>query len=362
MTGAEISELLLQTVFELPDFSRSANDDDRKRATELLKLFYVLCLHGKASEKTAGEFERVVNGETDFRLEASFLERMNDFFYEDEEIRTVPPDWIATTKDLLTLPFPSGLIPFRDSPHPEKTATLLLKALTAMFFRDGMLILPAPACLRSDDRGNVYFVRARMPVVLNERERMAAVSFAKAMAAQDFAAAARALSLSGRAAGSGKETAGMLEKFAKESAPLSFCGKVRLFLRFFPDLPLFFRHAAFVTQVTEKLCRPAFDEEKFGQTFLSLVSAALPEETKHRYAPCDDEALFRQTFSLSAHHMEQLSLQNKKVPAFLSDSGKIMEILSEQTVLKQFRVKKFRFRPYYLPLAIIIAMAAFLLF
>ena len=142
-----LPDLLFRSLWALKELPRSTEENDRKRAADLLKLFYCLELHLKKSGTDAENFERLLNNELDFRLEASLLERISDFFYKDDQIRTAPPDWFATTKNRLTVHEIPALWPFQDAPDKHKAAVSLIRALTALLFRDGTLFAHRP-CIR----------------------------------------------------------------------------------------------------------------------------------------------------------------------------------------------------------------------
>ena len=115
-----------------------------------------------------------------------------------------------------------------------------------------------------------------------------------------------------------------------------------------------FRYLAFVLKALEKSCRPAFKtDDDFERTVLACVTEALPEDKNRKTDIKETADRFRQAFSLLPHHLESLAIQNKKTPAFLSDAGKLSEILSRQNVSAHFQPSKRRLSKILLPIGII---------
>ena len=341
--GDGLQDLLFASLWELEDFARSAQEKDQKRAADLIKLFYSLELHIKKSAKNAEIFESLLKNELDFRLEASLLERINDFFYEDDQILTASPDWFATTKNRLEIRETPALRPFQDASDKHKAAVLLIQALAALLFRDGVILPPFPANLRTNGQSDVFFSRARMPLFLKSAERDFLAAFVEAVILQKPQAAAKALAVYGYTAESLTAVAETIIRFEKEAAGLPLSGKAERFITVFPERPFLFRYVAFVLKALEKLCRPAFEtDDGFEQTVLACITEALPERKNGTTDMKETADRFRQAFSLLPHHLERLTMQNKKPPAFLSDAGKLSEILSRQSVSTQFRYSKHR--------------------
>ena len=340
--GGELPDLMFRALLELSDFPESTTDKDQKRAAELLALFYGLELHLNKSDKESKIFERLLDNETDFRLEAALLERVNDFFYEDDMIRVALPEWFATAKNRLALHETPALRPFRDAPDQKEAALLLIRSLTELAFREGVLLPPFPAGLRADDRGRLYFLRARLPLFLKEREKSFLASFAEALINGKHSEAAKALSSFGYAAGTTATSAETLARLETEDG-LTLAGKAERFMRDVPEPPLLFRYVAFVLKALEALCLPAFETNAaFERAVAGGIAESLPKEKRMKTDARETADRFRQAFSLLPHQLECLALQNKRAPAFLSDAGKVSEILSRQSLTTRIGLSRHR--------------------
>lgn len=331
-SGEELSERLFHSIRLLSDFPEHTEVQDQKRAADLLKLFHTLCLYANKSKKWAEDFERFLNNELDFRLEASLLERINDLFYEDETVRTALPDWFATTKNRLTLQENTALHPLWDSPDKEKTAATLTRALIRATFCDGVLIIPFAAGCRTDEQGRLFFTRLRFPLFLTKQEKRFVFSFTEALSVCDFSKAAQILSTSGMTSESIPVLTQRLERIGNKSA-LSLSQKAETLLKETPNLPLFFRYGTLALKATENLCKKELETGgDIWKNATADISEFQPEE-KRTASPANDMAKsFQHAFSLLPHHQERLALQSKKTPAFLNDQNKITELLSRQTV------------------------------
>ena len=365
MTGNNLSELFFRSVWNLPDFPEQMEEADQKRAVELLELFYTLCLHQKISKQPAEQFEHLLNQELDLRLEASMLERLHDSFYEDETVCIALPDWLNTTKNRLTLQ-EKKLLPLRDSPNKQKTANALARAVVSMLFRDGILIIPSNAACRTDNKGNLYLIRARMPLVLTEKERLFISSFIEAMHTGNYQAAAKALLTAEYATGSTASLTPLIKRIEKETHHLTLVQKAEtflneLYLNGFP-LPFFMRYCVQALKATEKLCH---QELGFHQDFWLAAGADFSDfmlKGKNIRSTFQETATqFRQAFSFTPHQEEQLTMQSRKPPAFQKDANKLSEILLHQTIAAQFQPKRRKVWPFLLLLAIILALAGRLL-
>ncbi|MBO4644390.1 MAG: hypothetical protein J5716_07275 [Alphaproteobacteria bacterium] len=366
ITGNDLAELLLRSVWKLPDFPEQIKEADQKRADELLKLFYTLCLRQNKTKFFAEKFERLLNGELDFRLEASMLERLRDAFYEEETVQTVLPDWPGTAKSRLTLEKSGKLFPLRESPDKQKTATALARAVVSMLFRDGFLIIPSNACCRTDDKGTLYFIRARLPLILTDKERGFISSFAESIFAKKYQAAANAFLAGGYATGSALALTKLIEKTDEETKPFTLAQKAEFLLNElhangFP-LPFFMRYCVQALKATELLCR---QELCFNQDFWTAAatdfSDFLLSGKNIRSNLQETAAQFRQAFSFAPHQEERLTVQSRKPPAFQKDTDKLSEILSKQTVASQFQRKKRRILPLLLLFAALGALIGLLL-
>ena len=360
ISGEELSERLFRSIRLLPDFPEHTEAHDQKRAVDLLKLFHTLCLHANKSKKWAESFERFLNNELDFRLEASLLERINDLFYEDESIRTALPDWFATTKDRLTLQKNTALRSLRDSPDKEKTAATLTRALIRTAFRDGTLIIPFAAGCRTDEQGRLFFTRLRFSFFLTKQEKRFAFSFTEALSVRDFSKAAQILSTSGMTSESIPVLTRRLERTGNNSA-LSLSQKAETFLKETPDLPLFFRYGTLALKATENLCQK---ELEIGGNIWKSATADISEfQPEEKTSPLANDMAksFQHAFSLLPHHQERLAIQSREAPAFLNNQNKITELLSRQTVFTQLQPTRNHTGLIFIIAAVICSVIIFLL-
>lgn len=338
VTGEELSCLLDKAVRGLLTLPESFERTDQKRAEQILELFYALCLEKKKSKESAELFERLLNSELDFRLEAAALERLNDSFYEQENICAITPDWPATTKERLVLTNGSEWRPLSETPDKLKTATALIRSVVLMLLRDGMAIIPSPAACRSDDRGNLCFIRARIPLFLSEKELLCLRSLTEAVIDQNYPAAAKTLSFFGY---NMADTVALLKKNEEETNGQTLATKARLLVKRLSDAPYFLRYGAAVLKATEDLCREEFGlTDDLWRTAAEEFAQIRASEKTFRPTTENSAAQFRQVFCFAPHQQEQLTVQSKKLPSFQKDSNKISEILFKQTVSARFLPKR----------------------
>ena len=358
----KLTDTLLRSIRFMPAFSDEILPEDQDRADTLMKLFYVLSLNKNVSAQPAQHFEQLLNDAMDFRLEAAALERLNDSFYEDEYIHFALPDWKQTGKKKLVLEKLPTLFSLKDSPDRKKTAQSLVRAITSMILRDGLIVFPSCSVCRSDEYGKIYFIRANYRVLLSPQEQRTVFCFTEAFIEKKYSAAFRALEISGCPIPSGTET--FLKEAELETNAVSLAQQADNLLNFFlqngAPLPFFIRFIVQVLKETEDLCASVLQTNAPWDNAKEDISLFLTQRKKTAVTGTAQE--FKQAFLFEPHQTERLEIQGKKIPAFQKDSRRLSDMLYDQTLESQFKPIPRRVRHFILPAVISISIIIWLLF
>ena len=348
LIGRNKADLLTRSCNIITDPAYTIDQNEQKLFVRIFKIFYTLS-KGKNSFclSVAQECEHILSNETDFRFEAADMERLNDLFYEDTCLKTLLPDWFKTHKNQLVLmPF-KNLKPLCDSTNKEKTASCLIKAVTLMILRDGFIVMPSPSVCRVDESGQLYFTRARLSVALTDQERFFISSFVEALRLKNYAQAAKVLLMSGYLPSlfSAPRLIRLIEDADYHASFLPIGQKADCFLKAFADNHIFFpftlRYCVFVLKQTELLCGTYLKIN--GDIWLKAQQEFSDFLTKGKNITLKSPSLssdIQTAFGLSAHHAEQLALQNKKIPSFQESPKKICDILYRHTLAARFQSTK----------------------
>lgn len=344
IAGRGRADLLARAAETMTRFADTAGQDEQKRDVGILKVFYTLAGRDPFFRQPAETFEHLLGGEVDFRFEAAALERLNDYFYEDDCLKTLLPDWPHTGKDRLALLPGPALRPLQATPDRKKTVSCLIKSVILMILRDGFVVMPSlPAC-RTDDTGLLYFTRARLPVLLSLQERLFISSFLEALCAKDYPRAAKVLLTSGFLPPlfPAPRLIRLIEETDRHAALLLTGQKADCFLKHFADNGIFFpfsiRYCVFALKKAEELCRVTLKTDgdvwqngktEFSDFLAKGKTAALKQDS--------NAADIQTAFGPSPHHVEQLAIQNKKMPFFQENPEKIPELLYRHTLAARFR-------------------------
>lgn len=356
-----LSDAFIRSLRFLPAFPDEIRVEDQNRATALIKLFYALILHEKASVQPARHFERQLNDALDFRLEAAALERLNDAFYEDEHIYFALPDWKQTNKQKLALEKLPPLFSLRESPDRKKTAESLARTITSMILRDGLIVCPSGAACRCDDQGRLYFIRACHRVSLSAQEHRAIFSFTEAFLSKKYSTALKVLETSDCFCPLGTET--FLKETEHETKTLSLAQQANHLLDSFlqngSPLPFFIRFIVHVLKETEDLCASELQTKAPWDAAKEELSLFLT--LKKRPTVTNTAQEFRRAFLFEPHQTERLEIQGKKIPAFQKDPQRLSDMLFNQTLEPRHKPTPWRFRHFILPLVIGVSIIAWLL-
>lgn len=351
ITGDDIGNVLINGMRGLDSFPNETTPDNQVQSVRLIRLFYALCLHNDFPVRHAEHFEARLNEAMDFRLEAAALERLKDSFYEDDFIDFVLPDWNKTNKDKLVLNDISDLIPLNETPNRQKTAEGLAHAVIAMILRDGFIIPPSSVACRCDKSGKPYFTRALHSVSLNKQEHTALRALIDAFRCKNYAAAVRALRITGYIPCSEMET--LLENVDKQSEILPLSQRVDALLNCLLqnglNLPFFIRYIARVLTETEKLCLSLLQTTTPWDAAKEAFSLFLSTERKEAFKTSPSSQDFKKAFLFEKHQIEHIKLQNKKLPAFQQDSSLIQDIIRRQSIGACFKPKQRHLWPIILP-------------
>lgn len=354
LNGAGVAEQTAAAFFALyPDVAGRVKSDlaarssgatvpadtlERNGAELLLRLFYALAKGDAAAMALARDFESVLDAESDFRLEAAALERLNDAFCDDDCLSAALPDWTQTRKERLVLrPLPD-LRPLSATPDKAKTAADLVRTTVLMILRDGFVVAPSAAVCRTDDMGRLYLTRARMPAVLSAKERETISLFSAALNRGDYNAAAKALLTSGLLPPlfSAPRLIRLIKETDRHAALLPTGRKADCFLHGFAQAGVFFSRAVrtcvFAMKRVEDLCRVEIGVNgDIWQAAAADYAAFRDKGLNIDTVPLLDADGLKRAFGVAPHHAERLRVQGKKAPAFQQDLKKIPEILNRHT-------------------------------
>lgn len=351
--GKDLARELDNAVFSLTSSPTELTPENRKRETELIKLFYALSLYGKKTLSSAEHFEKWYGECSDFRLEAAALERLNDAFYEDDFVSFVLPDWKATTKDVLSFPAAPPPLLISESPEKEKTAAGLVRTAAAMILRDGFMVIPSLASCRCDRTGTLRFIRAERYYAMDSKELRTVRNLAKIWLSDDPSKTAAVL----KSACFLQDPA--LNALPVRSLPVKLSERIDIFfdtiIKTGAPVPFYLRYIACLLKETDRLCLSVLRTPAPWDTVRSEIASYSERGT---VTPSEREKTaqdFKRAFTFDRHQREVMELRGKKLPAFQEDAQKIPEMLLQQTVGAKFKPKEFRFRPVFL------TMTAFLI-
>lgn len=311
---------------------------EKGRPESVLHLFFALAKGNAAAATLAHDFEAVLDAESDFRLEAAALERLNDSFCDDDCLSTALPDWAHTRKERLVLhPLPD-LPPLSAAPDKAKTAAALIRTVVLMILRDGFVVAPSAAVCRADDAGTIFMTRARLPVILSAKERETLSLFLAALNAKDYKAAAKALLTSELLPPlfPALRLIRLIEEADRHAALLLSGQKADCFLHHFAQAGIFFSRAVrtciFAMKRAEDLCRTEIGVNgDIWQTAAADYAAFRDRGLNINTAPLLDAEDLKLAFGIAPHHAERLRVQGKKAPEFQQDFKKIPEMLNRRT-------------------------------
>lgn len=311
---------------------------EKDGSESLLRLFYALAKGDAAATALAQEFESVLDAESDFRLEAAALERLNDSFCDDGCLSAALPDWAQTRKERLVLQPLPDLRPLSASPDKAKTAATLVRTVVLMILRDGFVVAPSTAVCRANDTGTLFMTRARLPAALSAKERETLSLFLAALNGGDCKAAAKALLTSGLLPPlfSAPRLIRLIEETDRHTAPLLTGQKADCFLHHFAQNGIFFSRAVrtcvFAMKRAEDLCHTEIGvNDDIWQAAAADYAAFRDKGLNIDAAPLLDAEELKRTFGVAPHHAERLRVQGKKTPEFQQDFKKIPEMLNRRT-------------------------------
>lgn len=354
LRGAGVAEQTAAAFFALyPDIAGRAASDlaarssgltvpadtlEKDKSESLLRLFFALAKGDAAAMVLARDFESVLDEESDFRLEAAALERLNDSFCDDGCLSTALPDWAQTRKERLVLQPLPDLRPLSAAPDKAKAAAALVRTVVLMILRDGFVVAPSAAACRADAAGTLFMTRARLPAALSVKERETLSLFLTALNAKDYKAAAKALLTSGLLPPlfSAPRLIRLIEEADRHAALLLAGQKADCFLRHFAQDGIFFSRAVracvFAMKRVEDLCRAEIGVNgDIWQAAAADYAAFRDKGLNIDTAPLLDADSLKRMFGVAPHHAERLRIQDKKTPEFQQDFKKIPEMLNRRT-------------------------------
>lgn len=347
ITDPQRARLLACALTEMPELPRELPPGTRADFIRLLEILYTLSKkHPDILPKERVEnFERIYFTKTDMRFEAADMERFRDNFYDSEYLSVLQPEWIKTTQTALAFSDTHRLCGQENTPDKNKTAADIAKVLTLMILRDGFFIIPSASFFGVGKHGRLFLKRAPDAVSFSAEQRICLSHFLNALAAQDYAQAAKALFSAGflPALYSLLELTRLCEKTHKESEEKNIPEKAAHFISVFTahgiDVPFAFRAAAEALAGVQRICREKLEvQDDFWQ-------AASPEyalfNQNGAYSRQDDlSEQFKTAFQLSENHAERLAVQGKKSAPFQKDMKQIPEIIKRREIGYRFRSKK----------------------
>ena len=358
IAGEEEVRILLDAFRELDTLPQEIVRQDKQKCLQLIDLFYALTLNGNETHRAAQDFERFLDTASDFRLEAAVLERLNDSFYEEDNVRFSLPEWKETGQNKLVTPEKKDLFDLKDSSDYEKTAQTLSKTIVKMILRDGLVIVPSCANCRTDKQSGVHFIRAFPCLMLSPANRQTLDFLIKTLKTGNLQKTLRLLQTQGGVVTDPSALLSLPENVHKSISerPLGeqFVSLIDFSIRQGVSLPFFLRFTACALNETQHLCQSVLNFsafELFSQSDSDILSFYPQRQTVA--SPFTD---FKKALSFEKHQTERLRIQNKKFPAFQQDWKKLTEILSRQTAETKFKRKSSSLRIF-----LILTVLAFLL-